>query len=284
VSYTRITRVPWKTQRSGRSGPSAGQSGVDDPREMERLAKTVEDVAHRRWLVSNNPDEHLEQLRPYLELGFNHSSSSAGQDRLASEALRRANPPRLRNRWGGLAMTTWVVVLIKDFSFANSVYNPRLWTRGRGRPCAAQRAACGECGRSRRPGACRRGSYEVAELAATWGADVLLEPSQDGQNVAAARASRRVEGALTLCCSYRATCPGHHRGRARSHRSASRLDSPVAMASRPPGGRYQALYFVLRARSTLHFGSDSLAKFRRAEAREVNFVVHHSEALAFGPR
>ena len=29
--------------------------GVDDPREMERLAKGVEDVAHRRWLVSSAP-------------------------------------------------------------------------------------------------------------------------------------------------------------------------------------------------------------------------------------
>jgi coenzyme F420-dependent glucose-6-phosphate dehydrogenase len=39
---------------------------------MERLAKTVEDVAHRRWLVSNDADEHVEQIRPYLELGFTH--------------------------------------------------------------------------------------------------------------------------------------------------------------------------------------------------------------------
>jgi len=52
--------------------PAEAKAGVDDPREMERLARTVEGVAHRRWLVSDNPDEHIEQLRPYLELGFNH--------------------------------------------------------------------------------------------------------------------------------------------------------------------------------------------------------------------
>ena len=52
--------------------PAEDKAGVDDPREMERLARGVEDVSHRRWLVSNDPDEHLEQLRPYLELGFNH--------------------------------------------------------------------------------------------------------------------------------------------------------------------------------------------------------------------
>ena len=52
--------------------PAEQKAGVDDPREMERLAKTVENVAHRRWLVSSDPDEHIEQLRPYLELGFTH--------------------------------------------------------------------------------------------------------------------------------------------------------------------------------------------------------------------
>src|SRR4029077_4986849 len=40
--------------------PAESKAGIDDPREMERLAATVEDVAHRRWLVSSDPDEHLE--------------------------------------------------------------------------------------------------------------------------------------------------------------------------------------------------------------------------------
>ena len=52
--------------------PAEAKAGIDDPRELERLAATVEDVAHRRWLVSDDADEHLEQLRPYLELGFTH--------------------------------------------------------------------------------------------------------------------------------------------------------------------------------------------------------------------
>jgi coenzyme F420-dependent glucose-6-phosphate dehydrogenase len=46
--------------------------GVEDPREMERLAKTVEDVAHRRWLVSDDVDEHIAQIEPYVEWGFDH--------------------------------------------------------------------------------------------------------------------------------------------------------------------------------------------------------------------
>jgi coenzyme F420-dependent glucose-6-phosphate dehydrogenase len=82
--------------------PVEAKAGVDDPREMERLAKGVEDVAHRRWLVSNDPDEHLEQLRPYLELGFNHLVFHApGQDqarflKLYGERIL----PRLRKEWG----------------------------------------------------------------------------------------------------------------------------------------------------------------------------------------
>ncbi|HEX4211895.1 MAG TPA: glucose-6-phosphate dehydrogenase (coenzyme-F420) [Candidatus Dormibacteraeota bacterium] len=52
--------------------PAEDKAGIDDPREMERRATAVEDVAHRRWLVSGDPDEHIEQLRPYIELGFTH--------------------------------------------------------------------------------------------------------------------------------------------------------------------------------------------------------------------
>ncbi|MEA2619240.1 MAG: coenzyme F420-dependent glucose-6-phosphate dehydrogenase, partial [Chloroflexota bacterium] len=32
--------------------------GVEDPREMERLAEGVEEIAYRRWLVASDPDEH----------------------------------------------------------------------------------------------------------------------------------------------------------------------------------------------------------------------------------
>ena len=82
--------------------PAEAKADVDDPREMERLAREVESVAHRRWLVSSDPDEHLEQLRPYVELGFNHLVFHApGNDQArflklyASQIL-----PRIRERWG----------------------------------------------------------------------------------------------------------------------------------------------------------------------------------------
>jgi coenzyme F420-dependent glucose-6-phosphate dehydrogenase len=82
--------------------PAEAKAGIDDPREMEKLAHRVEDVAHRRWLVSNDPDEHLDQLQPYLELGFNHLVfHSPGDDQKRFLELYGAEIlPRIRDRWG----------------------------------------------------------------------------------------------------------------------------------------------------------------------------------------
>ncbi len=52
--------------------PGEAKMGVEDPREMERLAETVADQAHRRFLVSDDPAEQVEQIRPYVDLGFTH--------------------------------------------------------------------------------------------------------------------------------------------------------------------------------------------------------------------
>ena len=81
--------------------PAEAKAGVEDPREMERLAKTVEDVAHRRWLVSSDPDEHIEQIRPYLELGFNHLVFHAPGDGQARflELYGSQILPRIRKEW-----------------------------------------------------------------------------------------------------------------------------------------------------------------------------------------
>ena len=47
--------------------------GTTDPVEMERLgdALTDEQVA-KRWIVTSDPDEAVEAIRPYLDWGFNH--------------------------------------------------------------------------------------------------------------------------------------------------------------------------------------------------------------------
>jgi coenzyme F420-dependent glucose-6-phosphate dehydrogenase len=46
---------------------------VEDPLEMERLADQLSaERAAKRWIVSTDADEHIEKIRPYLELGFRH--------------------------------------------------------------------------------------------------------------------------------------------------------------------------------------------------------------------
>ena len=83
--------------------PGETKVGVDDPREMERLASELSiESAAVRWLVSDNPDEHIEQIRPYIELGFTHlvfHSPGNNQSRFIN-AYARDILPRLRERWG----------------------------------------------------------------------------------------------------------------------------------------------------------------------------------------
>ena len=75
---------------------------IDDPREMERMAATVADQAHRRWLVSSDPEEHVEQIRPYIEYGFTHLIFHApGNDQSRFLQLySKEILPRIRHRWG----------------------------------------------------------------------------------------------------------------------------------------------------------------------------------------
>jgi coenzyme F420-dependent glucose-6-phosphate dehydrogenase len=48
------------------------KSGVEDPLEMERLADAALDRAHTRFIVTNDPEECVERIRPYVDLGFTH--------------------------------------------------------------------------------------------------------------------------------------------------------------------------------------------------------------------
>jgi coenzyme F420-dependent glucose-6-phosphate dehydrogenase len=48
------------------------KSGVEDPIEMERLADTVAELAHTRFIVSNDPEEVVEKIGWYVDLGFDH--------------------------------------------------------------------------------------------------------------------------------------------------------------------------------------------------------------------
>lgn len=47
--------------------------GVEDPREMERRAAALPiEKAASRWIVSTKPDEQVERIAEYIEMGFRH--------------------------------------------------------------------------------------------------------------------------------------------------------------------------------------------------------------------
>ena len=72
---------------------------VEDPVEMERLADALPiERAASRWIVSDDPDEQVERIRPYVELGFDHLVFHApGPDQARfMTPLRRGVLPRLR--------------------------------------------------------------------------------------------------------------------------------------------------------------------------------------------
>jgi coenzyme F420-dependent glucose-6-phosphate dehydrogenase len=66
---------------------------------MERLADALpSERAAGRWIVSSDPDEHVERIRPYLDLGFTQLIFHApGPDqRRFLELYSRDVLPRLR--------------------------------------------------------------------------------------------------------------------------------------------------------------------------------------------
>jgi len=76
---------------------------VEDPVEMQRLADALPlERAASRWIVSSDPDEHVEKIGAYVALGFRHLVFHApGPDqerflRLYGEQVL----PRLRKRFG----------------------------------------------------------------------------------------------------------------------------------------------------------------------------------------
>lgn len=76
---------------------------VEDPLAMERLADALPtDRAAKRWIVSTDPEEQVERIKDYVDLGFRHlvfHAPGPDQERFlrlyAKEVL-----PRLRKRFG----------------------------------------------------------------------------------------------------------------------------------------------------------------------------------------
>ncbi|MGH8229274.1 MAG: glucose-6-phosphate dehydrogenase (coenzyme-F420) [Steroidobacteraceae bacterium] len=78
------------------------KTDVEDPLEMERRADALplERVASR-WIVSSDPDEQVERIAPYVEMGFNHLVMHApGPDQARFlELYAKQVVPRLRKRF-----------------------------------------------------------------------------------------------------------------------------------------------------------------------------------------
>ncbi|HQT79874.1 MAG TPA: LLM class flavin-dependent oxidoreductase, partial [Rhodopila sp.] len=76
---------------------------VHDPREMERLADALPiERAASRWIVSSDPEEHIEKIKPYIDLGFNHlvfHAPGPDQDRFL-KLYGEMVLPKLRQRFG----------------------------------------------------------------------------------------------------------------------------------------------------------------------------------------
>jgi coenzyme F420-dependent glucose-6-phosphate dehydrogenase len=52
--------------------PAEAKQGVDDPLELERLADAEDVHPESRFIVTSDPDEVVERIAPYVELGFRH--------------------------------------------------------------------------------------------------------------------------------------------------------------------------------------------------------------------
>ncbi len=81
------------------------RTGREDPRDLERWAPSIATTAERRWIISSDPDEHVERLLQFVELGVDELTFRAPDqdqrgfiERYATEVL-----PRLRARTAGTA-------------------------------------------------------------------------------------------------------------------------------------------------------------------------------------
>jgi coenzyme F420-dependent glucose-6-phosphate dehydrogenase len=78
------------------------KSGIEDPIEMERVADAAVDRAPTRFIVTDDAEQAVERIAPYVELGFNHLVFHApGHDQPRFlEAFARDVLPRLHERFG----------------------------------------------------------------------------------------------------------------------------------------------------------------------------------------
>lgn len=183
-----------------------------------------------------------------------------------------------------LSIDTWVIVLIKEFGSAKQRLQPVL-------PPASRRALARKNARLAIRAAKAgghvlvvAGSDEVASMAESMGVEALREPRQEGQNVAASRGIRHAidsgAGAVLVLSSDLPLVTEDAVRRLLEHGAAGEGAVAIAVPAAGRGGT-NALYLRPPDAILLHFGDDSLAKFRKAaEETGVRFALHHSEEMA----
>ena len=183
-----------------------------------------------------------------------------------------------------MVMKTWVVVLIKDFDTAKQRLQPAMGAKSRRALARRNARRAVEAAAAGDRVLVVAGGAEVAEMAAARGAEVLVEPREEGQNMAARRGiNRAVEKGAEAVLILSSDLPLVTVDSVRELlHSAGRHASPVVVAAPAIGrGGTNALYIRPPDAIGLHFGDDSLTKFRDdAESRGVRFVIHHSDAMA----
>jgi 2-phospho-L-lactate guanylyltransferase len=179
---------------------------------------------------------------------------------------------------------TWVIVLVKDLDSAKQRLGTVLDPKAR-RALALRNAE--RAVRAAAAGDHRivvAGSEEVKAIAERLGVEALLEPKQEGQNVAAARGiAHALENGARSVLLLSSDLPLVTQQALRNFLEVARkVAVPAAVAASALGrGGTNALYLNPPDAIALHFGADSLAAFRAdAEAKGVNFLVQKSDALA----
>jgi coenzyme F420-dependent glucose-6-phosphate dehydrogenase len=79
------------------------KAGIEDPVELERLADENLERAHTRFIVTDDPAEVVERIRPYVDLGFEHLvfHGPGGDQHRFLEQFSTDVLPRLREEFAG---------------------------------------------------------------------------------------------------------------------------------------------------------------------------------------
>lgn len=178
---------------------------------------------------------------------------------------------------------TWVVVLIKEFGSAKQRLQPALGPAAR-RALARRNARLAI--RAARAGdrvLVVAGADSVAQVAEAMGVETLREPAQEGQNVAARRGiDYAIEHGAGAALVLSSDLPLVSERSVRELLDRAGREQPPVVVAVPAAGRggTNALYMRPPNAIGLHFGDDSLARFRAdAEAKAVRFVEHRSKAM-----